>query len=364
MNAYLELNPILLLFVVIALGFLIGNIKIKGTGLGTAAVLFVGLAVGAFNPSFTVPDIIFQIGIILFVYTIGLQSGAAFFESFQKNGWRDIGFILFMLILSTLITLGVFYAMDFDKATITGIFSGASTNTTALAAVIDMVNLKESGNATNINNLVMGYTFSYPMGVLGVMIAIKFMEKFLKIDYEAEKNVLKRQYDLEEDLATSTVEITNEEICNKQLRDITNQYQWNIIFGRIETQQQGMSLVSNNTILNIGDKLTIVGTADELNHAVSILGHPIENTMTYDRREYDIVRILVSETKVVGHTLASLNLEARYDAVITRIRRGDIEMLAKSDTVLELGDRIRFVARRSDIPSLRRQAKSTSLHSV
>ncbi len=353
MNAYLELNPILLLFVVIALGFLIGNVKIKGTGLGTAAVLFVGLAVGAINPSFTVPDIIFQIGIILFVYTIGLQSGAAFFESFQKNGWRDIGFILFMLILSTFITIGVFYTMGFDKATMTGIFSGASTNTTALAAVIDMVNLKENGNVTNINNLVMGYTFSYPMGVLGVMVAIKFMEKFLKIDYEAEKNVLKRQYDLEEDLATSTVEITNADICNKQLRDITNQYQWNIIFGRIETQHQGMSLVSNNTILNIGDKLTIVGTTDELNHAVSILGHPIENTMTYDRREYDIVRILVSETKVVGHTLASLNLDAKYDAVITRIRRGDIEMLAKSDTVLELGDRIRFVARRSDIPSLR-----------
>ncbi len=353
MNAYLELNPILLLFVVIALGFLIGNVKIKGTGLGTAAVLFVGLAVGAINPSYTVPDIIFQIGIILFVYTIGLQSGAAFFESFQKNGWRDIGFILFMLILSTFITIGVFYTMGFDKATMTGIFSGASTNTTALAAVIDMVNLKENGNVTNINNLVMGYTFSYPMGVLGVMVAIKFMEKFLKIDYEAEKNVLKRQYDLEEDLATSTVEITNADICNKQLRDITNQYQWNIIFGRIETQHQGMSLISNNTVLNIGDKLTIVGTTDELNHAVSILGHPIENTMTYDRREYDIVRILVSETKVVGHTLASLNLDAKYDAVITRIRRGDIEMLAKSDTVLELGDRIRFVARRSDIPSLR-----------
>ncbi len=354
MNAYLEVNPILLLFIVIAIGFLIGNIKIKGTGLGTAAVLFVGLAIGAINPSYTVPDIIFQIGIVLFVYTIGIKSGAAFFESFQKNGWRDIGFILFMLILSTLITIGVFYAMDFNTATITGIFSGASTNTTALAAVIDMVNLKENGNPAHINDLVMGYTFSYPMGVLGVMIAIKFMEKFLKIDYLAEKNILKRQYDLEEELTTRTVEITNPEVCNKQLRDIITQYQWNIIFGRIETSKHGMSLVSNNTLLSVGDKVTIVGTQEELDHAVNVLGRQTENTMTYDRREYDIVRILVSNTKVVGHTLASLNLDAKFDAVITRIRRGDIEMLAKSETILELGDRIRFVARRSDISDLRR----------
>jgi putative transport protein len=109
-------------------------------------VLFVGLAFGAANPLFNVPEIIFQIGIIFFVYTIGLRSGPAFFESFSKNGWRDIGFVLLMLLLSALLTIVIYYLMGFDKATIVGIYTGSSTNTTALAGVIDMVNLKEKGN--------------------------------------------------------------------------------------------------------------------------------------------------------------------------------------------------------------------------
>lgn len=353
MSAYLELNPMLLLFLVIALGFWVGNFKIKGTGLGTAAVLFVGLAMGAINPSFSVPDIIFQVGIVLFVYTIGIKSGPAFFESFKKNGWRDIGFIFLMLFISAIITLGVFYFWSFDKATITGIFSGASTNTTALAAVIDMVNLKENGNPTAINNLVIGYTFSYPMGVLGVMIAIKIMERFLKIDYSAEKKILRKHYAVDDDLTSRTIEITNPEVCRDQLRDIINTYQWNIVFGRIESQKYGTSLTHYDITLQIGDKIIIVGTLEDLESAQNVMGKEVENTMIYDRKEYDFVRIFVSNTHVVGKTLASLNLSEKYQTVITRIRRGDIEMLAKSDTILELGDRIRFVARRKDIEGLR-----------
>jgi putative transport protein len=353
MNAYLEINPILLLFLVIALGFLVGNIKIKGTGLGTAAVLFVGLAMGALNPSFTVPDVIFQIGIVLFVYTIGIKSGPAFFESFKKNGWRDIGFIFLMLLLSALITLLVFQFWSFDNATITGIFSGASTNTTALAAVIDMVNLKENGDPSAINKLVIGYTFSYPMGVLGVMVAIKIMEKFLKIDYDGEKNILRQHYAVDDDLTSRTIEITRPEVCQEQLRDIINKYQWNIVFGRIESQKYGTSLTTYDIILQLGDKIIVVGTKEDLDKAQEVMGVEVENTMIYDRKEYDFVRIFVSNTSVVGKTLASLNLSEKYQTVITRIRRGDIEMLAKSDTVLELGDRIRFVARRKDIEGLR-----------
>jgi putative transport protein len=353
MSAYLELNPILLLFLVIAMGFLFGNIKIRGTGLGTAAVLFVGLCMGAINPAFSVPDIIFQIGIILFVYTIGIQSGPAFFESFQKNGWRDIGFILLMLFLSAVITLAVFYFMAFDNATITGIFSGASTNTTALAAVIDMVNLKENGNPTAINNLVIGYTFSYPMGILGVMIAIKIMERFLKVDYLSEKNILRKHYSVDDDLTSRTIEVTNPEVCNQQLRDLTNNYQWNIVFGRIDSKVYGTILTNFDINLNLGDRIVIVGTKEDLDNAESVLGKEAESTLFYDRKEYDFVRIFVSNTEVVGKTLASLNLHEKYQAVITRIRRGDVEMLAQSNTVLELGDRIRFVARRKDLEALR-----------
>ncbi len=354
MNTFLTENPLLLLFLVVSIGYLIGNIKVKGTGLGTTAVLFVGLAFGAMNPEFNVPDIIFQIGIVFFVYTVGLRSGPAFFDSFRKNGWRDITFVLLMLGLSALVTIAIYYAMDFDKATIVGMYSGSSTNTTALAGVIDMVNLKEKGNPVTINHLVVGYTFSYPMGVLGVMIAIKMMERFLKIDYQAEKEILRKDYPIDEDLTSRAIEITNQNIAGKQIRDLIREHNWNIVFGRVDSKLHGTILSNWDITLYPGDKIIVVGTREELDEVEKILGKEAENSLTYDRKEYDIVRIFVSNPEVVGRELSSLNLQEKYSAIITRIRRGDIEMLAKGDTILELGDRIRFVARRKDIKEIQK----------
>ncbi len=354
MSEYLVKNPLLLLFLVTAIGYMIGNFKIKGTGLGTAAVLFVGLAFGAANPAFNVPDIIFQIGIIFFVYTIGLRSGPAFFESFRKNGWRDISFVILMLVLSALLTVGIYYFMGFDKSTIIGIYTGSSTNTTALAGVIDLVNLKYNGDPKAIHQLVVGYTFSYPMGVLGVMIAIKIMERFLKVDYESEKLLLRKDYPLDDDLTSRAIEITNPAMTGKQIRDIVNTHNWNIVFGRIDSKIHGTILSNFDIKLHLGDTVIVVGTKDELDEAQKIMGKEAINSMTYDRKEYDIVRIFVSNPDVVGRELSSLNLQEKYDAVITRIRRGDVEMLAKSNTILEPGDRIRFVARRQDIKSIQK----------
>lgn len=354
MNEYLAQNSLLLLFLVIALGYSVGNIKIKGTGLGTAAVLFVGLAFGAMNPAFNVPDIIFEIGILFFVYTVGIKSGPAFFESFSKNGWRDISFVFLMLFLSAIVTVAIYYIMDFDKATIVGMYAGSSTNTTSLAGVIDMVTLKEGSAPSIINDLVVGYTFSYPMGVLGVMIAIKIMERFFKIDYAKEKEILRKDYDIDEDLTSRAIEITNPEVSKKQIRDIVKEYSWNIVFGRIDSKIHGTLLSNYDVALHPGDIIIVVGTKDELDQVQDVLGIEAENSLIYDRKEYDIVRIFVSNPDVVGRELSSLRLHEKYQTVITRIRRGDVEMLAKTNTVLELGDRIRFVARRQDIKDIQK----------
>jgi len=129
MDQLLASNPLLLLFLVAAVGYMVGKVNIKGNSLGVSAVLFVGLAFGAINPSFNVPQIIFQLGLVFFVYSVGLSSGPAFFQSFKKNGARDIGFVLVMLSITALIAVGLFYMMGFNAASITGIYSGSSTNT-------------------------------------------------------------------------------------------------------------------------------------------------------------------------------------------------------------------------------------------
>lgn len=175
--------------------------------------------------------------------------------------------MILMLILSALLTIVIYYLMGFDKATIVGIYTGSSTNTTALAGVIDMVNLKEKGNTDAIQHMVVGYTFSYPMGVLGVMVAIKIMERFLKVDYHAEKQMLRKEYPLDENLTSRAIEITNTEMTGKQLRDIINEYNWNIVFGRIDSKIHGTVLSNFDIKLSLGDTVIIVGTQEELDEA-------------------------------------------------------------------------------------------------
>lgn len=355
MIKFLESNPLLLLFFVSAIGYLVGRIKVWGTGLGISAVLFVGLFFGAMNPAFDVPEIIFQLGLVIFVYTIGITSGPAFFQSFQKNGWRDISFVLIMLTLSALVAIIIHYIMNFDGATTVGIYSGSSTNSPSLASAIELINQGYKNKANHIQNLVVGYTFSYPMGVLGVMLAIKIMEKRFKINYESEKYILRKDYPIDENLTSRTLRITNRMVFGKTLRTLMRDYQWNVVFGRMESFRHGkMTLTHWESELNENDKITVVGTLEELNSVQEVLGDVDPESLSFNRKEFDIVRIFVSNPEVVGKTISSLNLNEKYSALITRIRRGDMEMLAKSDTVLEIGDRIRFVAKREDISSIQK----------
>ncbi len=349
----LKENPLLLLFIVASLGYLLGTIKFKGSNLGVAAVLFVGLAFGAIDKDLHIPDVIFSLGLVLFVYSIGLSSGAAFFKSYKKNGLRDFFFLLTMLILSGLIAVGLAFLFGFDAASITGIYAGSTTNTPALAGVIDYV---QEMNTNGLNDelskkLVVGYSYSYPMGVMGGIIAIVMMEKFLKINYKEEAYNLRSEYPVGTDLSSYTIEITNENVKGKQLRDLFKEQNWNIVFGRID-KKGDISLSNYDVILEKGDLIVAVGEREELNRATEFLGRKANKSLSYYRHKYDSRRIFVSNPDVVGKTIASLGLDKKFNALITRIRRGDIDMLAREDTVLELGDRIRFVARREDLKSL------------
>jgi putative transport protein len=352
MNQLLANNALLLLFVVAAIGYLVGTIKIRGASLGTAAVLFVGLFFGSLNPDYEVPQIIFQLGIIFFVYSIGLSSGPAFFQAFNRNGLRDIGFILLMLTISAIFAIIIDYIFGFDKATTVGIYSGSTTNTTALAGVTDLINRSNDNVKEQIQNTVVGYTYSYPMGVLGVMMVLKYCEKWLKIDYEFEKNTLrKQQYPVDEVLSSAAVEITNEKIDGHQLRDVFAQLEMPLGYGRI--YKSGKVTIANwHTILNCGDILMIIGSVHDMDKAIELLGIPSDENILDNYKDYEVKRIFVSNIDVVGKSLSSLNLSEKFDAVITRIRRGDNDMLAQSDTVLEIGDRIRFVARKKDLKAL------------
>lgn len=351
MNELMEQNPLLLLFIVASIGYLIGNIRVKGISLGVAAVLFTGLVFGAMNTDFTIPSIVTNLGLVLFVYSIGLKSGPAFFKSYKKNGLRDFTFIVMMLLFSGLVAGGLFFMMDMSAAMITGAYAGSTTNTPALAAVIDYINSVHDQNPTMLSDAVLGYSFSYPMGVLGSIVVILIMEKLLKIDYQKEKHSLRKTFPLDKNLGSITVEITNESIVGIQIRDLMKKYQWDVVFGRM-AQQETIALTNYNTTFSIGDRIMVVGSKEELSKITDDLGKKVDNDLDLDRTEFDVRRIFVSNPRVVGRTIASLQIDKKFNAIITRIRRGDAEMLVNGNTILELGDRLRFVARREDLKML------------
>jgi len=344
--------------VVAALGYLIGNIKFKGQSLGLATILFVGLIISGLDARLVQPDNqilegIFLLGLCIYSYSIGLTSGPAFFKSYRKNGLSDFIFIFSALIFTGIISVGLYYLLGFSAATIAGIYTGSTTNTAALAGVLDYVKISSDKETfkTVSEQAVIGYSFSYPMGVLGSMIAIVVMERLLKINYSEEVKKLKNEYPLEEHLSSASIEITNKDVCNISIRDLLKKYKLNLIFGRVE-QKGGHNLSNWNTQFEIGDETMIVGSEEEIERATEILGKQSQKKLSYDRSIFDTRRIFVSNPVYAGRTIASLNLDELYNAVITRIRRGDIDMLAKRETTIELGDRIRFVANRKDLRAL------------
>lgn len=346
-------NPLVLLFVVAAIGYLVGNFKVKGNSLGVSAVLFVGLAFGAINDHFSIPDIILQLGLAIFVYSVGLSSGPAFFEMYRKHGLKDFGFVISMLCLTGLFTAGLWLLFDFSAAMATGVYTGSTTNTAALAGVLDYISSSYDPITAGklADQAVIGYSFSYPMGVLGGMIAIVLAQKWLKIDYKAEAKKWRKEYPTDDHLTSRAVEVTNPAVCGRDLRDVMLNYDWNINFGRIVKDGQ-LSLINWGTNFQLGDIIIIVGNEEDLEKAIAEFGERVQMPHTNDSRSFDTRSIFVSNPAVAGNTIASLNLDERFSAIITRIRRGDAEMLAKGETVLELGDRIRFMARRKDIKEL------------
>ncbi len=183
------------------------------------------------------------------------------------------------------------------------------------------------------------------------MIAIAAMQKLMKVDYQKEALDLRKDYPLGEELLNVSVEVTSPELAGKSIRELRQLYHWRVVFGRIQ-HGKNIQLTNWDTRLEMGDQVTVVGGAEEVRAVISTLGKKLPFQLSDDRSEYDISRIFVSNPKIAGQSIASLNLAERFSAIVTRVRRGDVDLLAGGKTILELGDRVRFVALRKDHSAL------------
>lgn len=346
-------NPLLLLFVVSAIGYIIGRIKIGGVSLGIAAVLFVGLAFGALDEKLKLPEIVYLLGLVLFVYTIGLSSGPGFFASLRRKGLRDNMLVLGVIALSVVVAAIARAMLGLNGPLIAGMFAGSLTNTPALAAVLEQLKRSASTPLTDqmLAEPVVGYSVTYPMGVLGMILAIYILQRVWKIDYLAEARATRDLGTPSEKLINRTIRITQPLFVGSTVAQVITQTKWDVVFGRL-LHDGNVGLATSNSQLAIGDLLSVVGDPEEVEKAITALGEVTDDPLELDRHTLDFRRIFVSSSRVAGKPLRSLGLPERFGAIITRVRRGDVDLLPHGDTVLELGDRVRVVTRRENLDAV------------
>lgn len=345
-------EALLYLFLAAALGSFLGNFKWRGNSLGVAAILFVGLAIGAARPEVRIPDVIKLLGLAIFVYSIGLSSGPAFFRSFKNRGATNLILAISVLSLLSVCIGALSFAFGFDASGAAGMLAGITTNTPALAGLLDAIQAAPGPESDIMsNNAVVGYSISYPMGVLGLMIAVTLMRRLLRVDYTAEASALGHEFPTGQPIVHQTVSVTQPEATGITLRALKQQHRLQVIFGRL--RRNGVdSLCHWETVFEPGDQVVITGEMEAVARTGALLGQMVEADLTDDHKVFGIRRMFVSNPKVAGKTIAALNLNESYPVVLTRIRHGDTDMLVRSDTVLELGDRIRVLARESDMKDI------------
>ena len=343
--------PVLTLFVVIGLGYLVGEREILGVRLGVAGVLFVGLGVGSLSPDVALPEIVPTLGLIFFVYAVGINSGRAFFDSFRNRGYRDSLLAVGVLIFGAVLALALSYPLGLGGPRAAGLYCGALTNTPALAAARDRI--RGAARARGVppaeelrltDQPVVAYSVAYPIGVIGVLLSFQLARRLwgLKVPPAEEAP----------EIHSRDFVVKNPGIIGRTILDVVSLHKdVGFVIGRI--QHEGKTVLSkSSTILAEGDILVAVGSEESLQRAGQIFGAPAGTDIAVDRSELDYRRFFVSSKSVVGKRVCDLDLENRLSATITRLRRGDVDVAPGPETRLELGDVVRVLTRKENFPAV------------
>lgn len=316
-------SPLLTLFVVVALGAVLGSIRLGGIRFGAAGALFVGLAFSAAIPALSKDMAIIQsVGLAFFVYTVGVGAGAAFFAQLRRQMPLIVAAALCALG-GAAVTVIIAKLLDIPKDLATGLFTGALTAAPALDA---------ASRITGTDAPAIGYSFGYPIGVVVGIIAVSLVAGRT---WKGEKDTPSLA-----GLGLDSVTVLVQQEIN--LRDIP---EWKAQRVRISYLQRGgkVRVALPGEDLMVGDKVVVVGEPSAVKNTASFLGDQLEEHLADHRDNVDFERITVSNPDVASRTIAELNLPALYGAVVTRVRRGDLDLLASDDFVLQLGDRVAVV---------------------
>jgi len=335
--SFLAGQEMLVLFAILAIGTWIGQLSFRGISLGAAGVLFTALLFGHFGLS--VPKPVMDLGLLLFVYAVGLQAGPRFFRTFRRHGIQFVVIALVTVGVGALATYAVqqWLGLSYDLAA--GLYAGALTCTPALAAAIDMVGRFAPGNSGPVS---VGYGISYPFSMIGVVLLIQFLPRILKRDLRKEETRWSVEKESESPgLQSRQYLVTNPNCAGKTVSEVNPHRMTLANISRIKHRDQVFA-ASPGRILYLGDVVMVVGTPEELDKMQFILGEETHERMDVNA---DVLSLDVEVTagSLTGRRLAEMRVWERYTVVITRIRRQGLEIAPTGNVTLEMGDNIRVV---------------------
>ena len=341
-------HSILLLSFVIAAGIQLGKIKVFGVSLGITLVLFVGIILGHFGFTINHNVIHFfkEFGLILFVYSVGMQVGPGFFSSFKKGGITLNMLACGIVFLGVVTAIILHYATGIPMPTMVGILSGAVTNTPGLGAAQQA--FSDMYGSTD-NTIALGYAVAYPLGVIGIILSIIFIRYVFRVNFDKENEQLNNEDASHTNEAKPvSLIVKNPAVFGKSVGELSNLLEHrDFVISRIwHDSDKQIEIVSANTVLMENDKVFVITTEQDAQTIKTFIGEEIDmERKQWIRMESQFInrRILITKPELNGKRLGQLKLRKLYGINITRINRAGVDLVATPHLTLQVGDRVNVV---------------------
>lgn len=339
---------------VIAAGIYIGKLKIFGVSLGVTFVLFVGILMGhlGYVVDSDILKFVRELGLILFIFSIGLQVGPGFFSSFKKGGVVLNGLAVLVIVLNVAIVLAVYFFGNVnDISALVGVMSGAVTNTPGLAAAQQAISQMSSPEQANL--MASGYAAAYPLGVVGIILSMFVIKGIFRIKTDDEiKEIEDEQENSQLKPFLLSIQVTNKLIDDTTLVVLHDIIQCNFVVSRLMSSDDEITIPKSSTRIHVGDKLLIICSAIDAQRFKAVIGPEIEMDWNSTPTPVYSRRILVTKSQYNGVALGSLRLHNGYKLNATRVNRAGVDLLASPNLRLQMGDRITVVGNLEDIDRL------------
>lgn len=340
-------HTVLLFSFVIAAGISLGKIKVFGISLGITFVLFVGIIIGhlKFSINHEILHFMKEFGLILFVYSIGLQVGPGFFSSFKKGGLKLNMLASGIVVLGIITTIVIHFITGIPMSTMVGVLSGAVTNTPGLGAAQEAF---RDMHGTADPTITLGYAVAYPLGVIGIILSIITIRGIFRVNFDKEvQELLVKDGNNVASMKLISLEVKNPAIFGKNIKNIAKLIERKFVISRVlHSDKQEIEIASSQTQLNEGDKIYVVTVEDNAEAVIAFIGQEIDmKADDWNKLDNQLIsrRFMISKPELNGKTIGQLKLRNIFGINITRVNRSGVDLIAHPNLQLQMGDRVTVV---------------------